>query len=211
MTEQEFDLIRMAIKSAYPTANVMPDVYSIRLWYRMLGDLPYKVCETALFELFSTHTFPPSISEIRGKCAEYTAHPAVDEGTAWGEVKSAIGRYGIYRTEEALQSMSPAVRKAVERIGFRDICLDENEMATRAHFFRIYKAIVDREKQEAQLPLSVTQERMKYLQSVADANPQRIEQKPEDTWLPDSERADPEKVDKMLKELHERMKRNEKV
>lgn len=137
MTEQEFDLIRMAIKSAYPTANVMPDVYSIRLWYRMLGDLPYKVCETALFELFSTHTFPPSISEIRGKCAEYTALPAVDEGTAWGEVKNAISRYGIYRTEEALQSMSPAVRKAVERIGFRDICLDENEMANVRHVRRI--------------------------------------------------------------------------
>lgn len=48
MTPQEFDVIRAAIKSAYPTFNIMPDKYSIQLWYRMLGDIDFKVCETAL-------------------------------------------------------------------------------------------------------------------------------------------------------------------
>ena len=72
VTPQEFDFVRASIKSAYPTFNVMPDQYSIRMWYRMLGDLDYKLCETALMELFATHTYPPQISEIREKCAEYT-------------------------------------------------------------------------------------------------------------------------------------------
>ena len=54
VTPQEFDFIRASIKSAYPTFNVMPDQYSIRMWYRMLGDLDYKLCETALMELFAT-------------------------------------------------------------------------------------------------------------------------------------------------------------
>ena len=62
VTPQEFDFIRASIKSAYPTFNVMPDQYSIRMWYRMLGDLDYKLCETALMELFATHTYPPQIS-----------------------------------------------------------------------------------------------------------------------------------------------------
>lgn len=48
VTPQEFDFVRASIKSAYPTFNVMPDQYSIRMWYRMLGDLDYKLCETAL-------------------------------------------------------------------------------------------------------------------------------------------------------------------
>lgn len=61
VTPQEFDFIRASIKSAYPTFNVMPDQYSIRMWYRMLGDLDYKLCETALMELFATHTYPPQI------------------------------------------------------------------------------------------------------------------------------------------------------
>ena len=43
VTPQEFDFIRVSIKSAYPTFNVMPDQYSIRMWYRMLGDLDYKL------------------------------------------------------------------------------------------------------------------------------------------------------------------------
>ena len=42
VTPQEFDFVRASIKSAYPTFNVMPDQYSIRMWYRMLGDLDYK-------------------------------------------------------------------------------------------------------------------------------------------------------------------------
>lgn len=64
VTPQEFDFVRASIKSAYPTFNVMPDQYSIRMWYRMLGDLDYKLCETALMELFATHTYPPQISEM---------------------------------------------------------------------------------------------------------------------------------------------------
>lgn len=53
MTPQEFDVIRAAIKSAYPTFNIMPDRYSIQLWYRMLGDIDFKICETALAFLAS--------------------------------------------------------------------------------------------------------------------------------------------------------------
>ena len=85
MTPQEFDVIRAAIKSAYPTFNIMPDRYSIQLWYRMLGDIDFKICETALQELIATQTYPPQIAEIRAKCAEYTLPQIKDAGEAWGE------------------------------------------------------------------------------------------------------------------------------
>lgn len=65
----------------------------------MLGDLDYKLCETALMELFATHTYPPQISEIREKCAEYTVPHLKDQGEAWGEVQKAISQYGYYRQE----------------------------------------------------------------------------------------------------------------
>ena len=91
----------------------------------MLGDLDYKLCETALMELFATHTYPPQISEIREKCAEYTVPHLKDQGEAWGEVQKAISQYGYYRQEEALESLTPIVREAVKRLGFREICLDE--------------------------------------------------------------------------------------
>lgn len=80
MTAEQFDIIRAIIKSAYPSFNIMPDKYSIKLWYTMLGDLDYSLCETALQELIATHTYPPQISEIRAKCAEYTAPQLKDAG-----------------------------------------------------------------------------------------------------------------------------------
>ena len=82
MTPQEFDVIRAAIKSAYPTFNIMPDRYSIQLWYRMLGDIDFKICETALQELIATQTYPPQIAEIRAKCADYTSPQIKDSGEA---------------------------------------------------------------------------------------------------------------------------------
>ena len=117
----------------------------------MLGDLDYKLCETALMELFATHTYPPQISEIREKCAEYTVPHLKDQGEAWGEVQKAISQYGYYRQEEALESLTPIVREAVRRLGFREICLDENQDAVRAHFFKIYSTLIERKTNDAKL------------------------------------------------------------
>lgn len=166
VTPQEFDFIRASIKSAYPTFNVMPDQYSIRMWYRMLGDLDYKLCETALMELFATHTYPPQISEIREKCAEYTVPHLKDQGEAWGEVQKAISQYGYYRQEEALESLTPIVREAVKRLGFREMCLDENQDAVRAHFFKIYSTLIERKTNDAKLPPSILEAKKNILHSL---------------------------------------------
>ena len=93
MTPQEFDVIRAAIKSAYPTFNIMPDRYSIQLWYRMLGDIDFKICETALQELIATQTYPPQIAEIRAKCADYTSPQIKDAGEAWGDITGRTRRW----------------------------------------------------------------------------------------------------------------------
>ena len=129
----------------------------------MLGDLDYKLCETALMELFATHTYPPQISEIREKCAEYTVPHLKDQGEAWGEVQKAISQYGYYRQEEALESLTPIVREAVRRLGFREICLDENQDAVRAHFFKIYSTLIERKTNDAKLPPSILEAKNKYI------------------------------------------------
>ena len=200
VTQQEFDLIRASIKSAYPTFNVMPDQYSIRMWYRMLGDLDYKLCETALMELFATHTSPPQISEIREKCAEYTVPHLKDQGEAWGEVQKAISQYGYYRQEEALESLTPIVREAVKRLGFREICLDENQDAVRAHFFKIYSSLIERKTNDAKLPPSILEAKNKYIAQLTTQENVAIEQQHREQIAEEPERATPEYIDMLMRE-----------
>ena len=200
VTPQEFDFIRASIKSAYPTFNVMPDQYSIRMWYRMLGDLDYKLCETALMELFATHTYPPQISEIREKCAEYTVPHLKDQGEAWGEVQKAISQYGYYRQEEALESLTPIVREAVKRLGFREICLDENQDAVRAHFFKIYSSLIERKTNDAKLPPSILEAKNKYIAQLTTQENVAIEQQHREQIAEEPERATPEYIDMLMRE-----------
>lgn len=143
----------------------------------MLGDLDFKLCETALLELIATHTYPPQIAEIRAKCAEYNSPQLKDAGEAWGEVQMAIRKYGYYKSDEALESLSGPVRTAAERIGFRELCLSENPEANRAHFFKIYNAIADREAQNAMIPAGILEQKQDYQQRIASEMAGGIEAK----------------------------------
>lgn len=200
MTTQEFDFIRAALKSAYPTFNILPDKYSIQLWYRLLGDLPYKVCETALFELFATHEYPPQISEIRAKCAEYMKQQVKDAGEAWGDVQKAISNYGYYRAEEAMESLTPSVREAVKRLGFREICLNENQDAVRAHFFKIYNAIADRSLNDVKLPAAVLEQKQRYMLENRQKHTRESLEEIRREEVETHKDADPEYIDKLLRE-----------
>ena len=198
MTPSEFDLIRAAIKSAYPTFNIMPDKYSIQLWYRMLGDIEFKICETALQELIATQTYPPQIAEIRAKCAEYMSPGMKDAGEAWGDVQRAIQKYGYYRSDEAIQSLSGSTREAVERMGFRELCLGDNPVANRAHFFKVYDAIIQRKLNERRIPEPVLQKRTECMLNCAEQEkPSVIEKKAQEETLNVST---PEFIDRLMRE-----------
>lgn len=95
MTKQEFAVIAVAIKAAYPASKVMADEASMKFWYQMLQDLDYKITENAVMEYTTTHTFPPSIAEIRQLSLDRyrPAIPSFDE--AWGTVQKAIGAIRI--------------------------------------------------------------------------------------------------------------------
>ena len=65
-------------------------------------------------------------------------------GEAWEEVLNLVQRIGSYSYPSYFSS--EAVKKSVNAIGWRQICLSETPMVERAHFLKIYETISEREK-----------------------------------------------------------------
>lgn len=159
MTKQEFAVIAVAIKAAYPASKVMTDEPSMKFWYQMLQDLDYKITENAVMEYTTTHTFPPSIAEIRklslDRCKP--AIPSFDE--AWGTVQEAMGRYGSYHPQEAFAMMDDMTAAIVKNMGWTRLCQSENMTADRANFREAYEAKAMEASNNRLLPPFVAREK----------------------------------------------------
>jgi hypothetical protein len=125
----------------------------VALWEKMLADVDYRVAELAIQKYMAESVYPPTIADIRQRVAEIQTPQLPSALEAWGEVKRMIRKYGTYREAEALSEMSELTRKVVECIGFRNLCLSDNEMADRAHFMKAYETMAERERKDAMMPL----------------------------------------------------------
>lgn len=198
MTDREFETIALALKASYPNSNVLPDKYAMRTWFEALADLDARVASNAVWEHISTSVFPPSIAEIRQKCSERLSPMITDWGEAWEEVLMAIRKYGSYREDEAVNSLSKLTAIAVRRMGFRNLCMSENTVADRAHFQRIYEGMVKEEKRQVQLPNFV---REKKDEMIKGNTPRHIECAEKKTIEEKKERAAPEYIDGLIKKF----------
>lgn len=124
---------------------------TVFLWSKMLSDVDFEVAQAAVEKYLAESSFPPTIADIRQRIADLTVFPEKTSIEAWGDVKEAIRKYGSYREADAMKSLMGVTRKVVESIGFRTLCLSENEMADRAHFLKVYDTLAKREHQEALL------------------------------------------------------------
>lgn len=155
MTFDEFKILVKGLKSAYPSPNFLPDAESVKIWYQLLQDLEYQVVNVAIQKHILTSKFPPSIAEIREQSVTVSIGEKPLWSDGWEEVLRAIRKYGSYRESEALESMTEITRMAVQRLGFRNICMSENIMTDRANFRMIYEQIADREHAAKQIPMKL--------------------------------------------------------
>lgn len=125
----------------------------ISLWGSMLSDVDFEVAQLAIKKFMSESVYPPTIADIRSRIADIQAPDRKSAIEAWGEVTHLIRKYGSYRQADALSEMSELTRKVVDHIGFRYLCMSENEMADRAHFMKAYDNLAERERKESLIPL----------------------------------------------------------
>lgn len=163
MDKKEFGVFALALRTYYPKEALLPNSQAMELWFRELQDIPFPIAEAALRKWVQTNKWSPSVAEIRGMSASVYLPEIPEWGEAWESVCKAIRRFGFYRQGEALNSLEPLARKAVERLGFRELCLSENVMADRANFRMIYESLAKRERTKQQLALPL-QEMISLLQ-----------------------------------------------
>jgi hypothetical protein len=136
--------------AAYPTARVGADGARIADVYgRMLEDLDVEATTRAIKRIIRTSRFLPTVAEIRAAALEVADGAARAPGDAWGDVLRAIGRYGANRTPGVEFCFAdPLVARAVQSLGWRELCLSEVGYADRARFVELYAQLVESDRRE---------------------------------------------------------------
>lgn len=155
MTFDEFKILVKGMKAVYTSERFLPDADSIRIWYTLLSDLEYPVLNAAIQKYMVTNKFPPTIADLREMATTICTGEIQEWGEGWEKVLKAIRFYGFYRETEALETMDELTRTCVKRLGWRNLCMSENNNMDRANFRMIYEQLSERTKKENVLPLSL--------------------------------------------------------
>lgn len=152
MNKQETAKILAVIDALFKTGSSQPaDVaLQVDLWTELLGDLEYRVVDLAIRSMAHTNTWAPSIAEIRAFVVELERGPVRAGGDAWRDFLDAVSRYGSYRIPVF---SDPVVAKVVHALGWKELCLSENQVADRARFIELYDRLACDERRVQQSPL----------------------------------------------------------
>lgn len=131
-----------ALLEAFPDRK-----FNNRVIYRFLQDLTEEEFLSGVQKVISSNRelYPGSniIAHIREGAL---AKKHISAGEAWALVISQIHSVGSWGRPSF---SDPLVAKAVECVGWREMCISENPSIERAHFLKIYDSLERREKEEA--------------------------------------------------------------
>src|SRR3990167_8529852 len=142
--------LTMLLSAAYPNWNVTQ--YTNEVYFQDLKDIPADELFVAAQHCRSEagRKFAPSVGELRGavmdlRRASMNIPSAYD---AWQEVLSQIGNVGSYGSPEF---SSHLIDKVVKSLGWRNLCLSENQVSDRARFLQAFEQLVERAAREDML------------------------------------------------------------
>lgn len=140
------------LMTAFP--NFKPSVQTPEIYYRLLQDISSDELKAAVLHCVSEpgRAFAPSIGEIRGAVGDLRKHVAnvPTSYEAWQEVLRQISDVGSYGSP---QFSNPLIDSTVRALGWRNLCLSENQTADRARFVQCYEQLLSRaERDDLMLP-----------------------------------------------------------
>jgi hypothetical protein len=152
-TLSEVIQILTIVMGAFPNAKALGDA-NFRAYHLLLSDLDAQLLEHAALSVAAQNTFFPTAAEIRKEAMglREAAMGIPSKEDAWAEVSKSFGPYGSWRG--APEWSHPIIKQAIDALGgYIALCRSDNPVADRAHFFRAYEALMDRERRDiAMLP-----------------------------------------------------------
>jgi hypothetical protein len=171
MTASEVSKLVAVLIASFPHAKV--NAGTSQAYEAMLADLDYETANGAVAALVATSRYLPTIAEIREAALTATQGPKRSGVDAWGEVRAAVGRYGMNRTPVFEDSVTAHV---MSRLGWREFCQsDSSEMPSwRARFVELYDKTATDERRDALIRSLPAVRRMNELRAAESARPKTV-------------------------------------
>ncbi len=125
--------------SAYPNSEVSPA--TVAVYMRLLRDIPAAQLQTVVDQAIATCKFLPTVAELRDMYAALGNGDRLTWADAWQLVVKEIRRIGSYGVPHFDDDMT---QRTVAAMGWRELCLSENQAVDRAQFRDMYNAMQQR-------------------------------------------------------------------
>ena len=155
MTFEETGSILAALTTCY-SEKLMPQIneLTVKTWYQLLSDLPYKPVQAAVVAWIASEKYPPTIADLREKAL--VREDGITAAAAWGLVIRAVHKYGA-DWWLAKADMPDAVWAVCEQRGWDYYCMMDERDANVcfAQFRGAFEVEVERERRRLQIPQQV--------------------------------------------------------
>lgn len=149
-TEGEILDIVNRLVAAYPNATVTEA--TIAVYVEDLADLDAELLTVSAKRCRATCKWFPTIAELRESAVVLSVPDKRAGADAWGDVLRAIIAHGyLHPPGDGWDFEDALVGRIVRGMGWRNLCMSEDEMADRAHFIRGYEQSRDRAFDDARL------------------------------------------------------------
>lgn len=135
--------------------DTKPSPQRMEVYWDLLNDLDFTIAMLAAKKVLATleNPFLPMPAVFRSEAARITGPRHLTAPEAYTEALRAVRNFGGYREQEALESLSLLTRKAVESIGFKNLCYSEEPGVLAGQFRMNYEALAKREEIDAKTPI----------------------------------------------------------
>ena len=151
MTKQQFAQITSGIQAFYGTFQL--DITQMGLWYEMLEDLDYEICNKAIKKLIQTTKFAPTVADIRQAYTEIKNGDLPSLEQSINDMRLVASKYGRYRYDEGmewLKTKNPTAYRILKAIGYNSYA-NNQEAYMQSTIAKLHKEIVENDAEVATL------------------------------------------------------------